>query len=69
MIKNFYMRYFNFIGSYTKLVTIYTTWAPQNHNDVFLSMIVVGRELGKDVRILFDFSLSEAEQIANYSIY
>ncbi len=68
MIKNFYLRYFNFMGSLTRLMTIYSTWAPQNHNDVYLNMIQAGREIGKGARIVFDFQMSDKE-IADYSIY
>ena len=36
MIKNFYLRYFNFMGSFSRLMQIYQFWAPKNHNDVYL---------------------------------
>mmetsp|Transcript_41754 Transcript_41754/g.55007 ORF Transcript_41754/g.55007 Transcript_41754/m.55007 type:complete len:80 (-) Transcript_41754:77-316(-) len=59
MIENLYMRYFNFVGMYTKVVTIYAEWNPMNTNDCFLQMIAMGREFGKAVRILFEFHLTD----------
>ena len=55
MIENFYMRIFNFMGSYTRVVSIVSTWNPKNRNDVYLNTMAIGREFGKSVRILFDF--------------
>ena len=53
------MRYFNFMGMYTRVATIYAEWNPQNTNDTFLNMIAVGREFGKASRILFEFHLTD----------
>ena len=59
MIENFYMRFFNFNGSFAKVMNYYATWAPQNRNDVYLTTIAMGREFGKSTRILFDFHLTD----------
>ena len=59
MIENFYMRFFNFQGSYIRIVNLYSSWNPQNQNDVFLTTLSIGREVGKMLRILFDFHLTD----------
>ena len=70
MITNFYMRYFNFVGFYTKIVTVYSEWAPKNTNDCYLNMITIGREIGKGIRILFEFHLTdESKEEIRKSIY
>ena len=66
MIENFYMRYFNFNGSFFRMMNIYSSWNPQNHNDTYLQMVAFGREIGKMTRILFDFHLTdEAKEIVS----
>ena len=42
-----------------RLNMIYATWNPQNRNDIYLNMMAAGREVGKCIRILFDFKLTE----------
>ena len=70
MITNFYMRYFNFVGMYIKVATIYAEWAPKNTNDCFLQMIAAGREFGKGIRILFEFHLTdESKEEIRKSVY
>ena len=59
MVENFYMRFFNFNASFIKLMNYYSTWSPQNRNDVYLTTMAMGREIGKSVRILFDFHLTD----------
>ena len=61
MVEHFYMRLFNFTGMLDRLSTIYQEWSPRNTNDVYLSTIAVGREVGKAVRILFEFQLSDED--------
>ena len=62
MITNFYMRFFNFNGSYNRVFELYSEWAPRNRNDVYLTTMAIGREFGKSVRILFDFHLTDASK-------
>ena len=59
MIENFYMRFFNFNASYFRVTKLYSTWAPKNRNDVYLTSMAIGREFGKSARILFDFHLTD----------
>ena len=59
MIENFYMRFFNFSGSYVRVMTLYSDWNPKNRNDVYLTTMAMGREFGKSIRILLDFHLTD----------
>ena len=59
MIENFYMRFFNFSGSYMRVINLYSSWSPKNRNDVYLNTMAIGREFGQSVRILFDFHLTD----------
>ena len=62
MIENFYLRFFNFQGGMSRALQTWVTWDPRNTNDVFLNMIAIGREVGKLVRILFEFNLTDETQ-------
>merc|ERR1719188_167872 len=71
MIENFYMRLFNFYGSYFRVTNYWKDMKAdkkKNNNDVYLTMIAIGREIGKDMRILFDFHLTDEsrEKVVEY---
>ena len=53
------MRYFNFNASLQRVLVLYNEWNPINRNDVYLTMMAIGREIGKGTRILFDFHLTD----------
>ena len=59
MIENFYMRFFNFSGSFDRVINLLSNWNPKNRNDVYLTTMAIGREFGKSIRILFDFHLTD----------
>ena len=72
MIENFYMRFFNFYGAYNR-VTSYWRYlknedVKKNTNDVYLTMVAIGRDIGKSLRILFDFELTDEtrEQVVQH---
>ena len=69
MIENFYLRIFNFVASYQRVMTVIVYWDPQNFNDTYLNMVLIGRELGKSVRILFEFQLTDAARDSIHNIY
>ena len=69
MIENFYMRFFNFLASYQRVMRVLAYWDPQNFNDIYLNVLLVGREIGKSVRILFEFQLTDAARDSIHYIY
>lgn len=69
MIETFYLRFFNFSGSYTRVMTYYSNWDPRNQNEIFLVTLAMGREVGKSLRILFGFQLTDDSKDAVLAHY
>ena len=63
MIENFYMRFFNFQGSYKRVMDVVRSWDTDNRNDVYLQSMAIGRECGKMTRILYDFHLTDESKL------
>ena len=60
LIRNFYTRIFNFLSSYMRIDALLAELMAQTFLDVdgptiYLTMLGIGREIGNDLRILFEF--------------
>ena len=57
VIGNFYGRLFNFLGSYERVATTLLEFDTQDGMDIYLQMLLVGREGGKSIRNLFGLQI------------
>lgn len=55
--KNFYLRGFNMIGAYRRVTETLAYFDTSSDHEVYLQCVKLGWELGKVLRILFEFKI------------
>lgn len=55
MTRNFYQRFFNFIGHYNRIMKKYAVFDTHDNHDVYLDSLYIGREMGEAVRTLYSY--------------
>ena len=60
LIRNFYTRIFNFMSSYMRITELIgelttQTWLNVDGPTIYLTLLGIGREVGNNLRILFEF--------------
>ena len=60
LIRNFYTRIFNFMSSYMRINELIAeltaqTWLNVDGPTIYLTLLGIGREVGNNLRILFEF--------------